>query len=348
MVLFSLLHTLPIQLTFLALLSGLLADAASVLLLGASAWLIASAAFHPHLSALALAITGVRAAGIGRAAFRYLDRYLSHRAVFSLLTQLRLAVYGLACAHLPERHPGPASGTFLQAAISGVDELRDACLRAFFPLVRMLVLVAATAFLAAQEHPALAIVPLLCVLLQACAAVLLQANESEDAAEARYRSVLSDVFAGRAEIVAFAAEASFTQQMNAQAQAITVARRKTLARSAIADALSEALPSLAWLAMFFVLASHLPAATAPADAVHLAVTVMVLQTLMELFAPLAGVVRRMRPAVEKATSLFAIAPAEVKPCTLSRSTRDTPRRSRGPSPLREGGFGIRLSPFQLI
>ncbi len=101
----ALIHLLPVGLSLLALLSGVLADGAAVVLLGASAWLIATAAFHPHLYMLAVAITGVRASGIGRAVFRYLDRYLSHRAVFTLLTRLRLAVYDLACQRLPERVP---------------------------------------------------------------------------------------------------------------------------------------------------------------------------------------------------------------------------------------------------
>ena len=50
-----------------ALLAGVLAAASGIALIGTAAWIIASAALQPPLSALALAITMVRACGIGRA-----------------------------------------------------------------------------------------------------------------------------------------------------------------------------------------------------------------------------------------------------------------------------------------
>ena len=52
-----------------ALLAGVLAAAFGIALIAAAAWIIASAALQPPLSALALAITMVRACGIGRAVF---------------------------------------------------------------------------------------------------------------------------------------------------------------------------------------------------------------------------------------------------------------------------------------
>ena len=73
---------LPVKALLPAAVSGLSASLAGILLMGASAWLIASAAMHPPLYTLAIGITLVRACGLGRAVFRYLDRWLSHRAVF--------------------------------------------------------------------------------------------------------------------------------------------------------------------------------------------------------------------------------------------------------------------------
>ena len=49
-----------------AVLMSLGASLAAILLMGSAAWIIASAALHPPLYTLALAITLVRAAGIGR------------------------------------------------------------------------------------------------------------------------------------------------------------------------------------------------------------------------------------------------------------------------------------------
>lgn len=68
------------------LLVSLMALFTGLALLGASAWLVASAALMPPLYTLALGITTVRACGIGRAVFRYGERYLSHRMAFRILT----------------------------------------------------------------------------------------------------------------------------------------------------------------------------------------------------------------------------------------------------------------------
>ncbi|WP_294159257.1 ATP-binding cassette domain-containing protein [uncultured Selenomonas sp.] len=292
-----LLRLLPLQSTLLALLSALLADASAVLLLGASAWLIATAAYHPHLYMLAVAITGVRASGIGRALFRYLDRYLSHRAVFTLLTRLRLAVYDLTCARLPERRPGPPSGTFSQMVTTGIDELRDFYLRALFPLVRIIVIVIITTMMVRQENEALTIIPMLCALLLAALAYLSHDDKNEDTAEARYRSTLLDVWDGRSEISAFAARPWFIERLNHHAKNITTTRQVTLRREAITDVIAEAVPSLAWILMFLVLTSHLTTAPTQADAVHLVVVVMVLQTLMVFVIPLTDILRNIRIAI---------------------------------------------------
>ena len=71
---------------------SLLALGCSVGLLGAGAWLIASASLKPPLYTLTLGITAVRAFGIFRSAGRYLERFLSHRVAFMGLTKIRVAL----------------------------------------------------------------------------------------------------------------------------------------------------------------------------------------------------------------------------------------------------------------
>ena len=73
-----------------ALLAGFLSAVCSIGLMGTAAWLISKAALQPPLYALTLGITMVRACGIGRAAFRYLDRWFSHRLAFRCYAQLQL------------------------------------------------------------------------------------------------------------------------------------------------------------------------------------------------------------------------------------------------------------------
>ncbi|MCI6283283.1 ATP-binding cassette domain-containing protein [Selenomonas sp.] len=300
----SLIRLLPAPLTFLALLSALFADACAILLLGASAWLIASAAFHPHLYALAVAITAVRATGIGRAVFRYLDRYLSHRAVFTLLTRLRLAVYDLACVRLPERRPGASSGVFLQQAAAGIDEQRDFYLRALFPLVRIIVLALAATWFVGRIDATLAPVPLACLCLLILVARFSRMDNKTTPAEAGYRTALLDVFAGRTEIAAFHAKHAFTARLDACARAISNTRQSLLWREAVADAVAEALPSLAWVALFFAMACALPEERGQADGVWLCVYVLVLETVVGFFSSLVDVIRKSRLS-------FLIAPTEL-------------------------------------
>ncbi len=366
----ALIHLLPVGLSLLALLSGVLADGAAVVLLGASAWLITTAAFHPHLYMLAVAITGVRASGIGRAVFRYLDRYLSHRAVFTLLTRLRLAVYDLACQRLPERVPGPASGAFLQSAATGVDELRDFYLRSLFPLVRILVIAVITAYLAAREgaifsatftasesalvpsplaahgEALFTFLPIICILLLVLITYLSHHDKQADSVMADYRSGLLDAFAGRAEIAAFRAADWIANRLNYHAAAVTQARRSSIHRDARADACASALPRLTWLLLFGLLALGLPAMPTQDEAVHLAVCVMVFGTLLDLFATVPEVLRAFPAAIARTKVL--IAPAEEISFISNHPAGDSPRRSRGPSPLWRGATNREKAPSPLL
>ena len=115
------------------LLVSLLSMTTGIGLLGAAAWLIASAALHPPLYALTLGITAVRACGIGRAAFRYGERYLTHRTAFSIQTQLHLRLYDHAARLLPLRRGPARQGELLHRLLTGTATLRDFYLRGLLP-----------------------------------------------------------------------------------------------------------------------------------------------------------------------------------------------------------------------
>ena len=66
---------------------GFLAIGCGVGLLAASAWLISSAALQPPILTLEVAIVAVRAFGIGKGAFRYAERLVSHDAAFRALVE---------------------------------------------------------------------------------------------------------------------------------------------------------------------------------------------------------------------------------------------------------------------
>lgn len=70
---------------FVATLQGI----SAVALLASSAWLISRAAQQPPVLYLSIAVVGVRAFAIGRAFFRYVERLISHDAVFRGLGKIR-------------------------------------------------------------------------------------------------------------------------------------------------------------------------------------------------------------------------------------------------------------------
>src|SRR5512146_2160770 len=93
-----------------SILLAVAAIASNIGLLGTSAFLIASAALHPSIAVLQVAIVGVRFFGISRGLFRYLERLASHSINLRLSGRLRLWFYHrlepLAPAALQDAHSG--------------------------------------------------------------------------------------------------------------------------------------------------------------------------------------------------------------------------------------------------
>src|SRR6478752_3837140 len=67
---------------------GFLAVGSNVALMAMSAYLISKAALITNVAEVALVITGVRVLAIARATFRYLERYVTHRATFEIVADI--------------------------------------------------------------------------------------------------------------------------------------------------------------------------------------------------------------------------------------------------------------------
>lgn len=189
---------------FLPVLSvSLLALFTGLALLGASAWLVASAALMPPLYTLALGITTVRACGIGRAVFRYGERYLSHRMAFRILTEIRLALYDQAADKLPLRSGPARQGEFLHDLLTGADELRDFYVRALLPILAITTITLITTWLLSQVLGIAALLlPALCLLRLLLACLGRPAEEEKHRTlDAAYRSALLDISSGADELI---------------------------------------------------------------------------------------------------------------------------------------------------
>ncbi len=136
----------------LSVLLGALTIGANVGLMGASAWLISAAALHPGISALEIAIVGVRFFGIARGVFRYLERLVSHDVTFRLLARLRAWFYRALEPLAPARLMQFRSGDLLSRISSDVDSLENFYVRLVAPpLVALIVAVGTGAFLARYD-----------------------------------------------------------------------------------------------------------------------------------------------------------------------------------------------------
>ena len=182
-----------------ALLAAFFAALSGIALIGVAAWIIASAALAPPLSALTLGITCVRAAGVARAVFRYLDRLLSHRLAFACYEKLQLLTYRQAAEKLPLKEGTMREGEFLHDLLTGCETLRNFYLRTVPPpLLAGLVAFFTAAALLPLSALAAALVAAL-YLLHLTLPLLLK-EESLREENAAYRDTLLDLVDGRTEL----------------------------------------------------------------------------------------------------------------------------------------------------
>lgn len=98
-----------------------------------SAWLIARAAQLPSVLELTVAATGVRAFGIGKAIFRYLERIASHWVALHGMANLRASVYH-ELAHSPANVVTSIKrGDLLSRTGADVDEVGQVVVRSMLP-----------------------------------------------------------------------------------------------------------------------------------------------------------------------------------------------------------------------
>ncbi|MEC5185343.1 ATP-binding cassette subfamily C protein CydC [Cryobacterium sp. MP_3.1] len=124
----------PARRSLPGLAAGVGSAASAVALLACSAWLITRAAEMPPILFLGLAVVGVRAFALSRAALRYLERLLSHDAAFRQLGDLRLGIFARLLPLAPAGLAGTRRGDLLTRLVRDVDDLQDLPLRVVQPL----------------------------------------------------------------------------------------------------------------------------------------------------------------------------------------------------------------------
>jgi ATP-binding cassette subfamily C protein CydC len=294
----------------LAALTGALTVGCGIALLGASGFLIARASEHPNEVALAVAVVAVRAFGIGRGAFRYVERLTSHDAAFRVMADLRVSVYERLERLVPAGLNKARSGDLLARVISDVDAVQDLFIRGITPLlVASLVgagtVVAATAMFAPAAVAIAAglvatgvLVPWLATRLAA------RADAQRAAARGELAVTLSDVVSGAAELLAYGRADDALQAVDSRDRALTSIARRSAAVSAIGVGLISAVTgATVWaLLLLAVSAAH----SGDLQRVGLAAVVLTGLAAFEATGPLAAAAQQLTSVRASARRVFEV------------------------------------------
>ncbi|WP_340387937.1 thiol reductant ABC exporter subunit CydC [Paenibacillus sp. FSL E2-0151] len=120
---------------------GTCAALCAVLLLFTSGFLISKSALRPeNILMVYVPIVGVRAFGIFRAVFRYIERLAGHDAVLRVLADQRVKLYRILEPQVLFLRSRMQTGDVLGALADDVERLQDIYLRTVFPAVTALVM----------------------------------------------------------------------------------------------------------------------------------------------------------------------------------------------------------------
>ncbi len=301
----------PLRATLvIAVVSGVLAVGCGVALLGVSGFLIARASEHPNEVALAVAVVGVRAFGIGKGVFRYVERLASHDAAFRVLADLRVAVYERLARIAGSGYRQLRSGDLVSRLVSDVDGVQEVFVRGLTPpLVAAGVgggaVIAATAIYG-PAGAALAI-GLLCagIAVPWMTAALAQRSDARlAAARGELTARAGDMVSGAAELVAFGADTEAIAAFDEADDRLTRLARRSAVAAALGSGLSTfAVGATVWgILLLSVAAQH----GGNLSRVALAAIVLTGLAAFEATGPLSAAAQQLAAARASARRIFEV------------------------------------------
>lgn len=203
-----------------AVLLGALTVGSSIGLMASSAWLISKAGISDSVEALGVAVVGVRAFGVSRAVFRYVERLVSHDVTFRLLATVRVWFYESIEPLAPARLNEFRSGDLLGRVVSDVESLQEFYIRVIAPVLVGVLTVIGMLMLFAYFDLVAALV-LLAFMLAAGTGLPLfawwrahQPGRHLVAQRAEFSAALVDSVQGMADAVAYGQTERHTQQLH--------------------------------------------------------------------------------------------------------------------------------------
>ncbi|GAC57959.1 ABC transporter permease/ATP-binding protein CydC [Gordonia hirsuta DSM 44140 = NBRC 16056] len=143
-----------------------------------SAWLITRAWQMPPVLYLAVAVTSVRALGISRALFRYLERLATHDTAFNTMANARTRIYRSLADGSPAYSVGLRQSQLLARTADDVDDIGSAMIRGLIPMAVGAVTSIAAVAIMAVVSPLAAVVLAIALLVSGVLAPWLAAHGS--------------------------------------------------------------------------------------------------------------------------------------------------------------------------
>lgn len=221
----------------LAVLLGAAALGSGVALTATSAWLISTAALHPPVLTLMVAIVAVRTFGLAKGVLRYTERLVSHDAALRAATDLRVRVWAALVRIGPAATGRLRRGDLLARLVGDVEAQQDLLVRVLLPaaaagLVGVGVVVGFALLLPIAA--VVAAVGLLVAGVGAPAAAIWAARRSErhtGALRARVSAGTVEVVDGAADLLVAGADTRYRDRLTHLGHRLTAAlRRAALAR----------------------------------------------------------------------------------------------------------------------
>ncbi|KIL51837.1 thiol reductant ABC exporter subunit CydC [Jeotgalibacillus soli] len=131
---------------FLSIICGFIAGITSVGLFASSGYLISKAALLPPLHALTVMIALLKMFGLARAFSRYWERYYSHRATFTMLSNIRVSFFEKLEPLAPRIFQKYRSGDLLARIVGDVESLQNFFLRVYYPPIVLVIVFLSTIF----------------------------------------------------------------------------------------------------------------------------------------------------------------------------------------------------------
>ncbi|WP_304455726.1 thiol reductant ABC exporter subunit CydC [Nocardiopsis sp. YSL2] len=308
----------------LGVLLGAFATGAGVALLAVAAWMLATAANHPSITALSVAVVATRALGVTRGVARYLERLVTHDAAFRTLAEVRVRVYERLAATEPFGRF--RSGDLVSRLVNDTEATLDLLVRGLTPPLISLVTGGATVlFLTAVYAPGgllLAAGLLLAGLAVPLAAAALGRGPGRRQSRARgeLSTALVDTLHGAPDLVAYGAMDRQVDRVHAaDAELTRLARRDAavLGLGAGAGALITGLT--VWGALLLGVAA---VEDGTLGAVSLAVLVLTTLAAFEIVAPLPAVAAKLGAIRESGARLFGVLDVPAATAAPTRSGLD--------------------------